>query len=87
MGLYLKSLSIYLDIWIDKDRDEIIETEITGVHTPSGAWHGQLSACLPSVQGQASRLDCVVYIKMQISYNPSAIFSLVPVDCTSDRLF
>lgn len=58
-----------------------------GIHPPSGAWHGQLSACLPSVQGQTSRLDRVVYIKMQISYNPSAIFSLVPVDGTSDRLF
>ena len=36
---------------------------------------------------QTFRLDRVVYIKMQISYNPSTIFSFVPVDGTSDRLF
>ena len=45
------------------------------------------SAHPPFMQGQTFRLDRVVYIKMQISYNPSAIFSFVPVDGTSDRLF
>lgn len=44
------------------------------------------SAHPPFAQGQAFRLERVVYIKMQIPCNPSAIFSSVPVDGTSDRL-
>lgn len=53
-------------------------------HTPSRTLGS--SAHPPFVQGQAFRLERVVYIKMQIPCNPSAIFSFVPVDGTSDRL-